>query len=145
MTSDERAGETESTSLALSKRGARRVIQRAFVLVGRAKPIRQHLRETALTTHWTVEDWALEWTVSLDHGRVEFSRGHVGKAQVSYVWKTGARFLNHIESQVGPKDEFAYVGDLVWHRVVDPVFKAFATTLKEVLADPIDDDGVRLL
>ena len=60
MTSEKQAQESEVTLPALSKRGARRAIQRAFVRVGRERAIRQHLREAELTTLWTIEDWGFE-------------------------------------------------------------------------------------
>jgi hypothetical protein len=145
MTGDGQNGKLGVASPALSKRAARRVIQRAFVLVGRDRAIRQRLREVDLDVRWTVEDWNLEWTVLLDRGRVEFHRGHVGKPQLSYVWRTGEGFLGHIESGVAPQDEFQFIGDVAHRRVMDPVFRAFAAALRSVLADPVDDDGVRLL
>ena len=145
MTSDQPTAIDRLTFTGLSKRGARRVIQRAFVLVGRERAIRQHLREVELNTHWWVEDWNLEWTVLLDHGRVEFHRGHVGKAQVNYLWQTGEGFLRHIETKSAPEEGFQSAGDPVWRRVVDPVFTAFLAELREVLADPVDDGGIRLL
>ena len=145
MTSDEQSRESEVVAPALSKRGARRVIQRAFVLVGRERAIRQHVREVELNTQWAIEDWGLEWTVVIDHGRLEFHRGHVGEPQVSYLWETGEEFLGQVESGRAPRDDFQMVADPIWRRVVDPVFNSFLTTLRAVLADPIDDDGVRLL
>jgi hypothetical protein len=129
----------------LSKRGARRAIQRAFVLVSRQRSIRQHLRAIELNTRWTVEDWELEWTVLLDHGRLEFHRGHIGKPQVEYAWQTAEGFFGHLGSGSAPEIGFQLVGDPVWRRVVDPVFKSFAAALRAVLAHPVDDDGARLL
>ena len=145
MTSDEQNRKSEVVVPDLSKRGARRVIQRAFVLVGRERAIRQHVREVELNTHWAIEDWGLEWTVVLDHGRLEFHRGHVGKPQVTYTWETGEDFLAHIEAGTAPEEGFQFVADPIWRRVIDPVFNSFLTVLRAVLADPIDDDGVRLL
>jgi hypothetical protein len=121
------------------------VIQRAFVLAGRDKHVRQHLREVKLNTRWRVEDWDLEWTVLYDHGRLEFHRGHVGRPQVSYTWATAAGFLEQIETGGAPKEGFESLGDPIWRRAVDPVFNAFAAALRAVLANPVDDDGVRLI
>jgi len=42
------------------KRAARRIIQRAFVLMGRDKVLRHQIRESESTTLWIVEDW--EWS-----------------------------------------------------------------------------------
>lgn len=145
MTTDEPTENAATTSTALSKRGARRVIQRAFVLVGRERAIRQQIREVELNTQWAIEDWGLEWTVVFDHGRLEFHRGRVGKPLVNYHWETGEEFLGQVESGASSRDGLQFVGDPVWRRVVDPVFKSFLTTLRAVIADPVDDDGVRLL
>lgn len=145
MTSDEQTAKGDAPFPVLSKRGARRVIQRALVLAGRERAIRQHLREAELTTLWTIEDWGLEWTVGFDHGRLEFHRGHVGRPQVSYFWQTGEGFLGQIETGIVRKGEFQLIGDPAWRRVVDPVFKSFSNALRAVLADPIDDDGEPLL
>ncbi|MBZ5514960.1 MAG: hypothetical protein LAN62_08975 [Acidobacteriia bacterium] len=145
MTSDKQAQKNGIAFSALSKRGARRAIQRAFVLVGRERAIRQHLREAELTTLWVIEDWDLKWTVVINHGRLEFHRGQVGKAQVSYCWQTGEGFLGQIATGTAPKDEFQLVSDPVWRRMVDPVFDAFASALRTVFSNPVDDDGERLL
>src|SRR3990172_5540976 len=82
----------------ISKRGARRVIQRAFVLVGRDLAIRQYLRDVELNTRWTVEGWNLEWTVLVDRGRLDFHRGHVGRPDVTYAWRTSDEFFSQIET-----------------------------------------------
>jgi hypothetical protein len=145
VTSGERDRKSEETVPALSKRAARRVIQRAFVLVGRERAIRQHIREVELNTQWTVEDWGLEWTVQLAHGRLVFHRGHVGRPQVSYIWETGEGFMGHVESRILPEQGFRLVADPIWRRVVEPVFNSFLTAVRAVLADPVDDDGKRLL
>jgi len=128
----------------LSKRAARRVIQRAFVLIGRDKALRQKLRSGKLTTRWLVEDWGLEWTVIIAEGHLEFHRGHVGKAQVSFLWKSGDDFLGQIATGTNPGDGFELECEPALRRVVDSLFAAFGNTLKAVLADPVDDDGVRL-
>lgn len=140
--------ETENTSAAsnsLSKRGARRVIQRAVVLMGRDKALRQKVRSVDLTTRWLIEDWGLEWTVVVAQGHIEFHRGHVGKAQVNLFWKSGDEFLSHIEAQTNPAEGFVLECDPGMRRVVETVLQAFLGTLRAVLADPVDDAGVRLV
>lgn len=134
-----------TSSPPLSKRAARRVIQRAFVLVGRDRTVRQNLRSVELNTRWAVFDWNLEWTVLIDRGHLEFHRGHVGKAQVGLSWKTGEGFLAHIETGSPLKDVFEMDCDPASRRVVDLLFNAFRGPLKKVLDDPVDDDGVRLM
>src|SRR5438128_9637996 len=63
-----RAGETvefPNRYLQLSKRAARRLIQRALVLTGRDRHVREHIREARLTMLWVLEDWGFAWTVHL--------------------------------------------------------------------------------
>lgn len=129
----------------LSKRGARRVIQRAVVLIGRDKALRQKLRSVELTTRWLIEEWGLEWTVVVDQGHIEFHRGHVGKAQVNILWKTGDHFLGQLEAKSAPTEGFELECEPGLRRVVDMVFQSFLGTLRKVLVDPVDDAGVRLL
>lgn len=136
---------TRDIHSSLSKRGARRVIQRAVVLMGRDKALRQKLRSVELTTRWLIEDWGSEWTVIVDEGHIAFHRGHVGKAQVNFFWKTGDDFLAHLEAMQAPTEGFELECEPDMKRLVDTVFQAFLLTLRGVLADPVDDDGVRLV
>ena len=103
-------GESDNAAAfpALSKRAARRAIQRAFVLVGRDRRIRQHLCEADLTTLWMLEDWGLEWTVVLDHGRLEFHRGRVGKPNLTFAWRTAEAFFSQIETGRPVEDAFEW-------------------------------------
>lgn len=129
----------------ISKRGARRLIQRAFVLVGREKAIRQHLREVELVSHWALEDWGLEWTVVLDHGAVEFHRGRVGRANVKYSWPSAASFFAQLRNGVAPTEDLALESHPAHARTLEPVFAAFQAALRKVLLDPVDDSGDPLL
>jgi len=133
------------TTTSLSKRGARRVIQRAFVLMGRDKALRLKLRSVELTTRWTVEEWGLEWTVIVAAGHFEFYRGRVGKAQVQVRWNAGGDFRAHLESGNAPGEGFQLDCKPAARRHMDVVFKAFLGSLRKVLEDPVDDDGVRLV
>ena len=130
---------------ALSKRAARRAIQRAFVLVGRDRRICQHLREADLTTLWLLEDWGLEWTVVLDHGRLEFHRGRVGKPNLTFAWRTAEAFFSQIETGRPVEGAFEWVGDAGWKKLSEPLYDAFCGSLRGVLHHPIDDAGERLL
>ena len=145
MTSEKQAQESEVTLPALSKRGARRAIQRAFVLVGRERAIRQHLREAELTTLWTIEDCGFEWTVFFDHGRLEFHRGRAGKPRLTYAWRTADGFFSYIEAGTPDASGLERAGDPAVRKLAEPVFTAFAIALRTVLANPIDDDGEPLL
>ena len=128
----------------LSKRGARRVIQRAVVLLGRDKAFRQKVRTVQLNSRWNVEDWDLEWTVIVTQGRMEFHRGETGRAQTHLRWKTGEDFLKHVESGRAPGDGFEHECPAAEKALVESLLARFCATLKSVLADPADDDGVRL-
>lgn len=129
----------------LSKRAARRVIQRALVLVGRNRVTRQTLRPVELNSLWMIEDWDLDWTVLIERGRPEFQRGRVGRPQVILQWRTAEDFFHHVESGTAPEGSHYFEGDANWRRPLDLIFKAFAKALRAVLADPIDDDGQRLV
>jgi len=129
----------------LSKRAARRVIQRAFVLVGRDKHVRQHIRAARLNTRWTLADWGLEWTVVLNHGRLEYHRGRVGRPNLTFAWGTAQAFFSQIETGRPVEGAFELQGDAVWKKLCEPVYDAFCGTLRGVLRNPIDDAGERLL
>jgi hypothetical protein len=130
---------------ALSKRAARRVIQRAFVLVGRDKSIRQHLREASLNTLWTIEDWGLEWTVSIKHGKFEFNRGRTGRPHATYTWQHTEDFFKLVETAASPPETFHCEGSREVQRILAPILAAFAKSLNGVLQHPFDDAGERLL
>jgi hypothetical protein len=130
---------------ALSKRAARRVIQRAFVLVGREKSIRQHLREASCNTLWSIEDWGLEWTLSVERGRFEFHRGRTGRPQVTYSWQHAEDFFSQVETGASNPQTFQCEGSREVQRLLAPVFAAFAKSLSGVLQYPFDDAGERLL
>lgn len=137
--------EADSEYPEISKRGARRVIQRAFVLVGREKAIRQHLREVELTSHWSLDDWGLEWTVVLDYGTLEFHRGRVGRANLKYTWSSAASFFAQVKNGFVPTEGLALESHPDHARTIEPVFAAFQAALRRVLRDPVDDAGDPLL
>jgi len=89
-------GETEGNGFCLppSKRAARRLIQRAFVLTGRDKHLRQHLRAARLTTLWNLQDWDLVWTVIIDRGRIEFDRRPAKHPDLTLSWETANEFFS---------------------------------------------------
>lgn len=140
-------GESENAAVfpALSKRAARRAVQRAFVLVGRERRIRQHLREAEVATLWTLEDWGLEWTIVLDHGRLDFHRGRVGRPKLTFAWRTAEAFFSQIETGQPIQGAFEVVGDPVWKKLCEPVYEAFCGSLRSVLLHPVDDNGERLV
>jgi len=139
--------ESENTRAfpALSKRAARRVIQRAFVLVGRDKHVRQHLRETPVTTLWVIEDWNLSWTVLLSRGRIEFDRRPTKKPDLTFAWRTAEDFFRQIETGIPAEEACQCVGNEGSRKFSEPVCQAFCHTLSAVLRNPVDDDGEPLL
>ena len=130
---------------ALSKRAARRMIQRAFVLVGRDKNVRQHLRQASLNTLWDIEDWGLNWTVTIEDGKFGFHRGRMGKPQVTYTWQRAADFFKQMETGAANPQTFHCDGSREVQRLLGPVFSAFARSLNGVLQYPFDDAGDRLV
>jgi len=139
--------ESENTRAfpALSKRAARRVIQRAFVLVGRDKHVRQHLRAARVTTLWIIEDWNLSWTVVLSRGRIEFARRPTKKPDLTFAWRAAEDFFRQIEAGKPAEEACQCVGDEALRKFSEPVCQAFCRTLSAVLRNPVDDDGEPLL
>jgi len=88
-----------------SKRAARRIIQRAFVLTGRDRQLRQHIREIRLTTLWILEDWDLVWTVNIDRGRIEFERRPAKHPDLTLSWQTAEEFFSRAGQSFRPRAE----------------------------------------
>ena len=138
----------------LSKRAARRLIQRALVLTGRARTVRQRIREANLITLWIVEDWDLEWTLVVNRGRLEFERRPAKKPDLILKWDSAERFFRDTGAAsrasgwpAGTADAaaasggFELSGDLSRQRLLEPVYFAFCAALKDVLASPVDENG----
>src|SRR5580704_7076422 len=87
----------QDPATSLSKRAARRIIQRAFVLMGRDKVLRHQIRESEITTLWAVEDWEMEWTVFLHRGRFEIERRPAKKPDVTLTWPTAEEFFGQVD------------------------------------------------
>lgn len=128
----------------LSKRAARRLIQRAFVLVGRDRQVRQHFREARLTTRWVLEDWGFEWTVILDRGQVQFDRRAARRPDVTLAWPEAAGFFQWIGGGAEAAEGSTVEGKPEFCRTAEVVRRAFRAKLGEVVRFPFDDDGVRL-
>ena len=128
----------------LSRRAARRLIQRALVLVGRSRNVRQHIREARLTTLWVLEDWDFQWTILLDRGKVLFDRRSARKPDVTLAWPEAAGFFRWVESD-RERDEFRIEGKPEQCRAAETVCRAFRSALGEVIRFPFDDDGVRIV
>ena len=129
----------------ISKRAARRLLQRAFVLAGRDRTVRQHIREARLITLWALEDWRFEWTVALDRGKVHFDRRPARAPELTLTWPNAEEFFKSLWEGKSPDREMHLAGDLRQRRYLDPVYTAFCRLIDEILHDPFDDAGNRLL
>jgi hypothetical protein len=137
-------GSNES-SLPPSKRAARRIIQRAFVLTGRDRQLRQHIREARLTTLWILEDWDLVWTVTIDRGKIEFDRRPAKQPDLTFSWQTANEFFSRTRENASPESRLELAGNIELRRVASNLLKCFLGYLGHVLRDPVDDVGESLL
>jgi hypothetical protein len=129
----------------LSKRAARRLIQRAFVLTGRDKHVRQHIREAHLTSLWILQDCNLAWSVVLDRGKVEFDRRPTRKPDVTLTWKTADEFFTQVENDIATQSPVEAEEGVGLRRLCEPLLAGFRASLRKVLRNPVDDDGESLL
>lgn len=136
--------DTLPVSAPLSKRAARRIIQRAFVLVGRDRHLRQHLREASVTTLWVLQDWEFAWTVKLDRGRVYFDRRPAKHPDMALIWPTAEAFFQNIENGKPSEGGFEWQGDAAHRRLLGSVVRALGAYLRQVLRNPVDENGVPL-
>ena len=125
----------------LSKRAGRRLIQRAFVLAGRNRGLRQHLRHEDLTTLWVIEDWDFRWTVNLHRGALEFERRPAKRPDLTVTWHTADAFFQCIERSALAAGAFEASGPPGLQRTWEPVYRAFSAALREVLQNPVDENG----
>jgi hypothetical protein len=129
----------------LSRRAARRLIQRATVLVGRNRHVRQHIREAHVSMLWVLEDWRFEWTLTLDRGRLEFDRRKVKRPDLTLTWQVAARFFASATSGLDGKEDYSIQGSTEFRRYAELIWKALRSALGDVLRFPFDDAGVRLV
>ncbi len=129
----------------ISKRAARRLIQQAFVLAGRDRTVRQHIREAHVTTVWMLEDWSFEWTITLDRGKVRFDRRPARVPDMTLTWPNAAEFFDTIEQGRTPDDSLNMEGNLTFRNFIDPVYKGFCRSLQRVIQYPVDDAGGPLM
>lgn len=129
----------------LSKRAAQRLIQRALVLAGRNRNVKQHIREADLATIWSIEDWRLEWAVGIRRGEIEFDRRLPHKPDIRATWPTAQAFFAEAEAPESPSTELRYDGPPQARRTWDVVHHAFRESLRNLLEDPHDQDGHSLV
>jgi len=128
-----------------SKRAARRIIQRAFVLAGRDRNVRPHIREARVASLWIIEDWGLSWTLLVHRGRVQFDRRRTRKPDLTFTWRTAEDFFKETESSGRGPATSEVTGNLPLRRFTDPVCQSFWASLRVLLRDPVDECGDSLL
>jgi hypothetical protein len=139
-----RPADFEASLHGLSKRGTQRLIQRALVLAGRSRNVRQHIREAELTSVWTIEDWGMKWAVEIRRGRLDFDRRLPHQPDIRITWPTAEGFLAEGRGSGSILDQARYEGPPEARRIWDVIHHAFAVALGEVLRNPVDQDGRRL-
>jgi hypothetical protein len=129
----------------ISKRAAQRLIQRALVLAARNRNVRQHIREADLSSAWSIEDWGLEWAVTIRHGKLDFDRRLPHHPDIRVSWPTAQGFFNEAEDTPARSSSLHYEGPLEARRMWDIIHHAFRTALKDLLQNPVDQDGRSLV
>jgi hypothetical protein len=135
----------QDPATSLSKRAARRIIQRTFVLMGKDKVLRQQIRESRITTLWIVEDWELEWTVFLHRGKFEFERRPAKHPDVTLSWPTAEDFFRQVDRSGEADVQVQILPEQERRRFLETLLRGFFACLRHVLANPIDALGESLL
>jgi hypothetical protein len=135
----------QDPATSLSKRAARRIIQRAFVLMGKDKVLRQQIRESQITTLWIVEDWDLEWTVFLHRGKFELERRPAKHPDVTLSWPTAEEFFRQVDRSGDANVQVQILPEQEHRRFFETLLRGFFSTLRHVLANPVDALGESLL
>lgn len=141
----EEPAEVKDPAATLSKRAARRIIQRAFVLMGRDKNLRRQIREVEIATLWIVEDWELEWTVFLDRGRFAVERRPAKHPGVTLLWPTAEEFFQQTHRPSGADVQVQISPAQDRRRFFETLLRGFFTCLRHVLENPVDDVGESLI
>ncbi len=141
----EQPTDVQNPATSLTKRAARRIIQRAFVLMGRDKPLRQQIREVEITTLWIIEDWELEWTVFLHRGRFELERRPAKHPHVTLTWPTAEEFFQQAHRSFGADVQVQISPPQDRRRFFETLLRGFFNCLRHVLENPVDDVGESLI
>ena len=121
------------------------MIQQAFVLTGRERSVRQHIREARVETLWVFEDWNFAWAVSIDRGKIRFDRRPSRAPDMTLTWPDTAEFLAAIQEGRVPDDSKVVEGDPDVQGYVETVYRSFCRSLEQVLKYPVDDAGNPLM
>ena len=135
----------QDPATSLSKRAARRIIQRAFVMMGRDKVMRQQIRELEITTLWILEDWGLEWTVYLHRGKFELERRPAKRPDVTLSWPTAREFFQQVDRTGEANVQVQILPPQEHRRFFETLLRGFFNSLRHVLANPVDALGESLL
>jgi hypothetical protein len=135
----------QDPATSLSKRAARRIIQRTFVLMGKDRILRQQIRESRITTLWIVEDWELEWTVFLHRGKFELERRPARHPDVTLSWPTAEDFFRQVDRTGDANVEVQILPEQEHRRFLETLLRGFFAYLRHVLANPVDALGESLL
>jgi hypothetical protein len=139
------APQFETAPGGLSKRAAQRLIQRAIVLAGRNRNVKQQIREADLVSVWSIEDWDLEWAVTIRRGKLDFDRRLPRRPDIQVHWPTAQVFFDEAEKPERSNPSGArYEGPVEARRMWDVLHQAFRVALGSVLENPVDEDGTRL-
>jgi hypothetical protein len=135
----------QDPATSLSKRAARRIIQRTFILMGKDKFLRQQIRESEITTLWIVEDWELEWTVFLQRGKFELERRPAKHPDVTLTWATAQEFFQQVDRSGEANLQVQILPAQEHRRFFETLLRGFFACLRHVLANPVDALGESLL
>ena len=139
------SAELESPPGGLSKRAAQRLVRRALVLAARRRNVRQHIREANLTSVWAIDDWGLEWAVAIRRGKLDFDRRLPRQPDIRVSWPTAQAFFHAADKTRAESSPSQYEGPPELRRMWDIIYQAFRTALKDVVQNPVDQDGRSLL
>ncbi len=137
--------ESAAAAPGLSKRAARRIIQRAIVLAARDRAVRGHLKTARMATRWEIADWNLGWTVNLDRGRADFDRRAAKHPDVVFTWPTAAAFFERAANPRAAEFQPAIAGDQRMAALAGYFVQAFLKCLAGLLLNPVDEKGMSLL
>ena len=135
----------QDPATSLSKRAARRIIQRTFVLMGKDKVLRQLIRESEITTVWMIEDWELEWTVLLRRGKFEVERRQSKRPDITLTWPTAEEFFRQVDRSGDASVQVEMTPEQDHPRFFETLLRGFFSTLRSVLENPVDAVGQNLL
>jgi len=141
----EETSSLQDPATSLSKRAARRIIQRAFVLMGRDKFLRTQIRGARITSLWVIEDWQLEWTVFFHRGKFVVERRPAKHPDATLTWATAGDFFRQVDRAGETNVQVQIVPPQEHRRFFETILRGFFACLRHVLSNPFDDAGESLV